>query len=185
MTGSMQNDEAIKKQICPYYEQLMNIFGLGRGPVDPEDIKQPMDYAGNSLEFTDCDGSLSQSDVGSFILEPSGSEFEVNQFKKAPRQVNKKKRKKCDTAMDKIVRLETERMEFRGKQHRLEADRLKWMKQVEGSKLQLEMEKFEWAKQIEEHRLSFENRKLKLDERKMDNEFLLRKMELELKYKCK
>ncbi|XP_064538779.1 uncharacterized protein LOC135428620 isoform X2 [Drosophila montana] len=185
LTGSMQNDEAIKKQICPYYKQLMNIFGLGKDPVDPADIEQPIDYAGSRVEYTDCDAALSQSDVGSFILEPSGSEFEVNQFKKAPSQVNKKKRKKSDTPMDKIVRLETERMEFREKQHRLEADRLKWLKQMEGSKLQLEKEKFEWAKQIEEHRLSFENRKLKMDERKMDNDFLLRKMELELKYKCK
>ncbi|XP_034486983.1 uncharacterized protein LOC117791362 isoform X2 [Drosophila innubila] len=151
----MEEGDALRAKlikICPHYDQLNSIFS-----------------GGNKIEVIVCD---SQGSQGSIVLTNDMPQYEEESTINPPITMDdfpdaefleKANEETENCYITELMSMEASRTKFR-------QDRLK----LERETLKLQREQFLFAKEVEE-------RKLKLEERRIENDFKLKQLELEQK----
>ncbi|XP_037813671.1 uncharacterized protein LOC119604858 [Lucilia sericata] len=177
--GASSVKDKVVQKICPYYEQLSDIFILGK-EINYAVLDTSFDEANYiSQDATDIkdenhevsddafDNSSHEAiEIKNEIVEENYERFDYN----SPLAIDNRDESLAttspaiaaykvkpiaqNTSPDKLTAIEVERTKF-------------WEKQ-----LKLETDKFEWAKEVEK-------KKLEMDRIRLENEFQLKKLELE------
>ena len=91
----------------------------------------------------------------------------------------KVKKRRANSSIEKLYDLEEDRMALRREQLKHEQEKEERYLELEERKLSLEKEKQERYMALEEKKLSFEVEKIMLEKEKIQNDFLLKKLQLE------